>query len=79
MIDLLTLNEFQLVFSQIGPSNYSCSIKIINVHHALLQRRPALVIGADTVVAMDNKIFEKPKDKDHALEMLSRLVINRNQ
>ncbi|KAK7496533.1 hypothetical protein BaRGS_00012185 [Batillaria attramentaria] len=32
---------------------------------------PDLVIGADTVVSMDGKIFEKPKDKDDAFQMLS--------
>ncbi|XP_013381349.1 N-acetylserotonin O-methyltransferase-like protein [Lingula anatina] len=35
------------------------------------QRLPDLIIGADTVVTMDDKIFEKPRDKHHAFEMLS--------
>lgn len=34
---------------------------------------PDLVIGADTVVTMDETIFEKPKDKEDAFQMLSRL------
>ncbi|XP_064636014.1 dTTP/UTP pyrophosphatase-like [Lineus longissimus] len=33
---------------------------------------PDLVIGADTVVTMDDVIYEKPKDKDDAFRMLSR-------
>lgn len=32
-----------------------------------------LVIGADTVVAMDDLILGKPEDESHALEMLRRL------
>lgn len=32
---------------------------------------PDLTIGADTVVTMDNKIFEKPRDKEDAFQMLS--------
>eukprot|EP00794_Sanderia_malayensis_P007401 gene7399-8221_t len=34
---------------------------------------PDLVIGADTVVVLGNKILEKPKDKKNAHEMLSSL------
>ncbi len=37
------------------------------------QNQDALVIGADTVVVLDGKILEKPKHKDEAFEMLSRL------
>ena len=32
---------------------------------------PDLVIGADTVVTMDDKIFEKPADKEDAFRMIS--------
>ncbi len=31
------------------------------------------VLGADTVVALDSAILEKPRDRDHALSMLRRL------
>ncbi|PIK38240.1 putative N-acetylserotonin O-methyltransferase-like protein-like [Apostichopus japonicus] len=34
---------------------------------------PDLIIGADTVVALDGKILEKPKDANNAFEMLSSL------
>jgi septum formation protein len=34
--------------------------------------RPSLLIGADTVVTMDNKIFEKPTDTSDAFRMLSQ-------
>jgi len=33
----------------------------------------AIVIGADTVVSIDNTILEKPKDEDHATQMLTQL------
>ncbi|KAI8379474.1 maf-like protein [Radiomyces spectabilis] len=32
-----------------------------------------IVIGADTVVVMDNDVLEKPRDEAHALAMLQRL------
>ncbi|ELU04327.1 hypothetical protein CAPTEDRAFT_117136 [Capitella teleta] len=34
-------------------------------------RPPDLIIGSDTVVTMDNKIYEKPVDKEHAFQMIS--------
>ena len=37
---------------------------------SLFQNPPDLVIGTDTIVTQDNVIFEKPKDKNHACEML---------
>lgn len=33
----------------------------------------AIVIGADTVVVLDGKVLGKPKDKEHACQMLSAL------
>ena len=36
-------------------------------------QRPNLVIGSDTVVVLDGDILEKPKDKQEANRMLSRL------
>ena len=39
--------------------------------------KDAIVIAADTIVALDNKILGKPKDEDHAFEML-KLLSGRN-
>ncbi len=36
--------------------------------------KEGLVIGADTVVALENTVFGKPKDKDDAFKMLKSLV-----
>lgn len=33
----------------------------------------ALVLGADTIVVLDDEILEKPRDPEHALAMLRRL------
>ncbi len=35
---------------------------------------PRLVLGADTIVVLDGEVFGKPRDSDHALELLERLV-----
>ena len=37
------------------------------------EKKDVLVIGADTSVILDDEIFGKPKDKDEAVSMLSRL------
>lgn len=42
---------------------------------AIAQQNPrALIIGADTVVAFEGEVFGKPRDMEHALEMLLRLT-----
>ena len=38
------------------------------------QHPGAMVIGADTVVAFEGEIFGKPRDMEHAVEMLTRLT-----
>ena len=40
---------------------------------AKLQKEPSLVIGADTVVVLDNEILGKPEGKEEAYNMLKRL------
>lgn len=42
-------------------------------HAELMTPQDILVIGADTVVAVDEKILGKPKDEDDAFRMLSLL------
>ena len=37
------------------------------------KKKESLVIGADTVVSCDEKVLGKPKDKEHAFEMLKLL------
>ncbi|XP_068719235.1 dTTP/UTP pyrophosphatase-like isoform X3 [Montipora capricornis] len=37
------------------------------------EKKEHLIIGADTVVVLNDKILEKPKDKDNAFEMLQSL------
>ena len=35
---------------------------------------PRLVLGADTIVVLNGEVFGKPRDADHALELLERLT-----
>jgi septum formation protein len=36
-------------------------------------RPDALVVGSDTIVVIDGEVLGKPRDRDHAIEMLTRL------
>ena len=39
-----------------------------------VSRPDALVVGSDTIVVIDGDILGKPRDRDHAVEMLLRLA-----
>lgn len=41
---------------------------------APLVKEPSIIIGADTVVVLDNKILGKPKDREDAFKMLKNLA-----
>lgn len=43
------------------------------------KNKNALVIGADTIVVLDNNILGKPKDEDHAYEMIKSLSNKKHQ
>lgn len=45
--------------------------KVVNVAKGVVS--PAIIIGADTVVAVDGEILGKPKDEQKAAQMLCRL------
>ncbi|XP_067663391.1 probable bifunctional dTTP/UTP pyrophosphatase/methyltransferase protein [Haliotis asinina] len=58
------------------PSDYvkeNARIKALDIANKLAGDKivPDLVIGADTVVAMDNTIYEKPKSHDDAFKMIT--------
>jgi septum formation protein len=46
---------------------------------ARLQEEPAVVLGADTLVACENDILGKPEDANHARDMLHRLSRTRHR
>lgn len=43
---------------------------------AAITTEPAIIIGADTIVALNSRIMGKPKDKTDAFDMLKRLQDN---
>uniref|UniRef100_A0A493T3L0 Acetylserotonin O-methyltransferase like n=1 Tax=Anas platyrhynchos platyrhynchos TaxID=8840 RepID=A0A493T3L0_ANAPP len=49
------------------------ALEVANRMHVKHLRTPDIVIGADTIVSVDEQILEKPVDKQDAYRMLSRL------
>ncbi|KAF2986452.1 hypothetical protein EK904_003716 [Melospiza melodia maxima] len=49
------------------------ALEVANRMHLKHMRTPDVVIGADTIVSVDEQILEKPVDKQDAYRMLSRL------
>ncbi|XP_015476163.1 probable bifunctional dTTP/UTP pyrophosphatase/methyltransferase protein isoform X1 [Parus major] len=49
------------------------ALEVANRMHVKHMRTPDIVIGADTIVSVDEQILEKPVDKQDAYRMLSRL------
>ena len=74
--------EFSVVpstFDEIGEKDtpkqtveYFASSKAQDVFDKL-NDNSVVVLGADTIVCLDGKILGKPKDKNHAVEMLKKL------
>ena len=44
------------------------------VLYFFIQNSSFLIISSDTIVVLDNQIYEKPKDDAHAVEILKRFV-----
>jgi septum formation protein len=56
------------------PSDYVRRLAEEKAHLALAKRPDALVLGADTIVVIDERILGKPKDPEDAAAMLRALA-----
>lgn len=55
------------------PQAYVVRLAQDKAQHVARQFPEALVLGADTIVVLDQEIFGKPRHLDHARQMLGRL------
>lgn len=75
------LNEFRIIPSRFDESLINESDQVIYAEKSSYEKakevadknRDSIVIGADTIVVLDGKIFGKPNDLGHAKEMLKNL------
>lgn len=54
-------------------------MKVVNLSLDAYEGVSLMIIGADTIVAKDNRIMGKPKDHDQAFDMLNLLQNNTHQ
>ena len=59
--------------SSFSPEQYVKTLALAKGKDVASRNRNALVISADTIVVLDNKILEKPVDKAEACHMLGNL------
>ncbi|MFO8240632.1 MAG: Maf family protein [Dissulfuribacterales bacterium] len=57
-----------------SPLEYAEFNSTLKARDVALRYPHAVILGADTIVVLDGEILGKPRDKDHALHMLGRLV-----
>ncbi|TRY70929.1 hypothetical protein TCAL_11380 [Tigriopus californicus] len=56
-----------------GFATDTAGLKAREVAQRLEPSTPTLIIGSDTVVTLDNRLFGKPRDAEHAAQMLAQL------
>jgi len=67
------------ILSQTDPNQFSLELavkKVEKVIEIMSSRMPRWILGADTVISLNNKIFGKPENREEALEMLKKLSGN---
>jgi septum formation protein len=67
------VSDAEEIITKQEPANVVKELASLKAEAVASQETEALVIGADTVVAIDGKILGKPKDRQEAFDMLSML------
>ena len=70
--------DFEIVVPQIeekelGTPARTAELNAINKAYSINKEKNQIVIACDTVVALGNKIYPKPKNRQDAIEMLKEL------
>jgi nucleoside triphosphate pyrophosphatase len=70
---VITTGPKEIVDEQLSPMEL-CQLNAHRKAHAVAKKNPdALVLGADTLVFLQGKVFGKPKNMNEARQMLSQL------
>lgn len=73
-----SLESLDFTYEKIEELAYYKAKSVADKLSSLFPLSPCLVIGADTVVVLNNKILTKPKNETEAFEMLSALSGNKH-
>ena len=68
----ITPKTIEQLVLELAYQKASCVAKILPAN----KKKNTLVIGADTIVVLDDKIIGKPKSKKEAISMLQKLLAN---
>ena len=60
-------------FAHLSQGEQAAKLAALKAFHAAGQRSEGLVIGADTIVVLKDRILGKPRDRDDARQMLQTL------
>lgn len=61
------------IYTEENPQDYVLRMAETKAKEGAKHEENALVIGADTIVCIDNEILGKPKDKEDAAEILNKI------
>lgn len=77
--DVLDVNVLERRGQFETPQQYVQRLAAQKAHAGSVLRPDIPVLGADTIVVQNDTVFEKPRDKNHALAMLAQLAGNEHQ
>lgn len=61
------------VSRELDPSTFVAAAALVKAKNVMQDLRSGIVIGADTIAVLNNQIIGKPKDREHAREILTSL------
>ncbi len=70
------LDENHIQENIASPKNVALTLSVKKVEAVAKDLSNGFIIGADTVVSLQNKILDKPANEDEAIQILSRLSGN---
>jgi septum formation protein len=70
--------EFQDKAPTMQPADYAELQALAKAKHVAKEHSGRIILGADTIVIIDNEILEKPADEADACDMLQRLAGRRH-
>ena len=63
----------EVILENESPESMVVRLAYENAYDVAQKNKYKLVIGADTIVALDNEVLGKPKDKEEAYQMIKKL------
>ena len=63
----------EVILENESPESMVVRLAYEKAYDVAQKNKDKLVIGADTIVALDNEVLGKPKDKEEAYQMIKKL------